>query len=275
MSTPWNQPPTNHNNSERKNAPFMGGLLTNHARQMQSGNQACPAGQQMPAGLPSQPPLPSGSQLPSPFAGAAAQPSSGGPGQSLSNNPPNMPGQGASEPAWKAQGQGIVFNTIDMMRRWSGKMATVAGYVPQPPAPYMERYRTLGQPGPVANLPRPSSRRWKRSHALRVTTKMRQRRLRWQQSRPNGQKIWLGVLLGFIALLVIASASGGIYGYEYYQSQLPRVQALAQNTIPQTSRIYDRHGKLLGVVETDHPNVPVTYNDIPMVMQNAMIAAED
>ena len=175
----------------------------------------------------------------------------------------------------QSSNQGMLSNAVNMVRSWSGKMATVAGYVPQPPAPYMERHHTPQQTETAQPFQRPPRRPWKRSRILRITTKIRQRRQRLQQSGPNGNKILLGILLSVLTILVIASASGGIYGYNYYQSQLPRVQALAHNTVAQTSRIYDRHGQLLGVVQTDHPSTPVTYKDIPQVMQNAMIAAED
>jgi membrane peptidoglycan carboxypeptidase len=182
-----------------------------------------------------------------------------------------MPGQVSSKPSLQnPQGQGMLSNTLNMVRRWSGKMATV-----EPPAPYMERYHAPRQTGAEQPFLGPSYRRWKRSRTLRIIRQVRQRRTRWQETGPNGKKIWLSVLLSFVTFLVIMSASGTFYGYSYYQSQLPRVQALAHNTVEQTSRVYDRHGQLLGVVQTDHPSTPVTYADIPQVMQNAMIAAED
>src|SRR5216110_568914 len=263
MSTPWNKLPTNNNNSEKKNGlPMRGGLLSAHAKQAYSGHQVSQKDQPDQAG---QPYHLSGSQSLSPQAGASVQPSTGGPpGQSLSTNSSQV-----------AQTQGMLSNTVNMVRRWSDKMATVAGYTPQAPAPYMERYHSLGQSGALQGTQRASYRRWRRSRVQRVTTQIRQRRLRGEQSSPKGKKIWLSVFLSFVALFVIVGAVGGFYGYDYYQGQLPRVQALAHNTIPQTTRFYDRQGQLLGVVQTDHPSTPVTYNDLPKVMQNAMIAAED
>ncbi len=51
----------------------------------------------------------------------------------------------------------------------------------------------------------------------------------------------------FILLLVIILSSGAASGYAYYQSQLPRLQVLANQQINQSTRIYDRNGKLLYV----------------------------
>ena len=165
------------------------------------------------------------------------------------------------------------------MRRWSGKIATVAGYAPQPPAPYMERYHNPNPSTPSTLDPqrgtRLSSQRWKRSRTVRVTRQMRQRRSRWGQGRPNGKNILLGLFISFVAILVIIFSTGIFYGYKDYLSQLPQVDSLAHQTSPQTTRIYDRNGILLGYAQPPNPSTPVTYNDIPQVMQNAMIAAED
>ena len=57
----------------------------------------------------------------------------------------------------------------------------------------------------------------------------------------------LSSLTIFVLLLVIILSSGAASGYAYYQSQLPRVQGLANSQIEQSSRIYDRNGNLLYV----------------------------
>jgi membrane peptidoglycan carboxypeptidase len=62
---------------------------------------------------------------------------------------------------------------------------------------------------------------------------------------------------------------------------LPRLQGLANQQIEQSTRIYDRNGQLLYTAYDNKTgtgtgrSTPVTYNYIPGVMQDAMIAAED
>jgi membrane peptidoglycan carboxypeptidase len=194
-------------------------------------------------------------------------PLAGTPGQLVPAQYQNAPGQDPSR-----NPQGLLSSTVNLMQRWSGKMAAVARYSPQPPAPYLDRYHSTNQSGSQSH---PYVPRWKRSRTVRIASQMRQRRERWQNDRPTIARVGMGLAMTLIAVLVIVSGAGAFYGYGYYQSQLPRVQLLAHNTVPQTTRIYDRHGQLLGVVEAAHPSTPVTYADIPQVMQNTMIAAED
>jgi membrane peptidoglycan carboxypeptidase len=257
MNTPWNQPPTNKNGSDHTKAPSSGGLLKSYKQQVQSGNQMSQGDHQSQMG----------------------QPPTGGFRQPLPTNPPGTPGQVPSGHFLQNPlGRGVLSHTLNMVRRWSGKMAAVAGYAPQPPAPYMERYRVPSQPGISQGLPMLPSERWKRSSALRVTTQMRQRRVRSEKTRSNRQIIWLTVVLSF---LVIGSASGIFYGYFYLVNQKPPDLPLAgcnngpSSQAPQSSRIYDRDGQLLGMVHSDNPSTLVTYDAIPQVMQDAMIAAED
>jgi membrane peptidoglycan carboxypeptidase len=127
----------------------------------------------------------------------------------------------------------------------------------------------------------PRSKPWKRSHSVRVVMQMRHRRERWNQGRPTGQRIAIISGIIFALLLVIVLSSGAASGYAYYQSQLPRLQGLANQQINQSTRIYDRNGNLLYVAYDNKTgtgtgrSTPVTYNYIPGVMQDAMTAAED
>jgi membrane peptidoglycan carboxypeptidase len=159
---------------------------------------------------------------------------------------------------------------MQTVRRWSGKVAAArGGNVDQDPL-------VLYRPTAPLVLP-PKSKPWKRSHSVRVAMQMRHRRERWKQSRPTGQKIWTIILTIFTLLIVIIISSGTASGYAYYQSQLPRLQGLANQQVEQSTRIYDRHGQLL-YTAYDYKSgrgIPVTYNYIPGVMQDAMIAAED
>jgi membrane peptidoglycan carboxypeptidase len=106
---------------------------------------------------------------------------------------------------------------------------------------------------------------------------MRHRRARWEQSRPNGKKI-LTIGLSIFAILLVALISSGVASaYAYYQSQYPLVQGVANNQIEQSTRIYDRSGNLIYTAYDGKygRSTPISYYDIPGVMQDAMIAAED
>jgi membrane peptidoglycan carboxypeptidase len=164
-------------------------------------------------------------------------------------------------------------NTMQTVRRWTGKMAAArVGNVDQEP---LVLYHPTTPPPVLA----PKSRRWKRSHSMRVAMQMRHRRERWKQGRPTGQRIAMVTVTIFALLLVIILSSGAASGYAYYQSQLPRLQGLANSQIEQSTRIYDRNGQLLYVAYNNKSGhgrrTPVRYQNIPGVMQDAMIAAED
>jgi len=128
---------------------------------------------------------------------------------------------------------------MQTVRRWTGKMtAARGGNVDQDP---LVLYRPSSPPPML--LPRPKP--WKRSHSVRVAMLMHQRRERLKQSRPTGRKIVIIAVTIFLLLLVILLSSGAASGYAYYQSQLPRLQGLANQQIDQSTRIYDRNGQLL------------------------------
>jgi membrane peptidoglycan carboxypeptidase len=213
------------------------------------------------------------------------RPGAGGP---LSNYGPPRPLQGAGGAGSPAPGQfqdihssptrALLSNTRRMMREWTGKLATVAGHTEQPPAPYLERYRTSVEEVPVTSHYQP----WRRSRAVRITTQMRNRRERWRRSHPNVNRVLSGIVIAIAVLMVILGSGGVAYGYTYYEGQLPRLQEIASQTMTQSTRIYDRSGALLfEVFDTNESNAqrgrrtPVSYNDIPKVLQDALIAIED
>lgn len=161
---------------------------------------------------------------------------------------------------------------MNMVRRWSGKMAAARGGYAAPPDP---NPLVLRRP-PLT----PQVRRrvpWKRSHAVRVAMQMRHRRARWHHTRPNTKKIFTISFSIFAALIVVLLASGFGAAYGYYQSQYPHVQDLANQQVSQSTRIYDRNFKL---IYTAYDGVygrgtAISYYQVPGVMQDAMIAAED
>src|SRR5579875_2249327 len=103
---------------------------------------------------------------------------------------------------------------------------------------------------------------------LRITRKYR------RASSPLLQ-IMVAVLL---VLLALFSGSLGA-AYAYYQSQLPVLNDIATHSLFQTTRIYDRNGKLLYELYSNQNNhgrrTYVNYQDIAPVMVQATVAAED
>src|SRR5438067_4118259 len=92
----------------------------------------------------------------------------------------------------------------------------------------------------------------------------------------NAVRLLLSVLtlLVFIAALAFASVMGL---YAYYARDLPDPGSLSHRQLFQTARIFDRNGKLLQ--ELNDPQggrrILVKLSDIPPVMRQATIAAED
>jgi membrane peptidoglycan carboxypeptidase len=103
---------------------------------------------------------------------------------------------------------------------------------------------------------------------LRITRKYRRASSRLLQ-------IVVAVLL---VLLTLFTGSLGA-AYAYYQSQLPVLNGIATHSLFQTTRIYDRNGKLLYELYSNQNNhgrrTYVNYQDIAPVMVQATVAAED
>src|SRR5437016_4890839 len=246
----WNQQPENNEGSHNNGSPRSGNLIRNYSDQtVQAPPQYSPLIGQTPQAAP--------------------------PSQYSPIPPVNTPQQ-QEWPAPQAWPTPSFFgNAMQTVRRWTGKMAAARGVnVDQDP---LILYRPTTPPPVLA----PRSKPWKRSHSVRVAMQMRHRRERWNQGRPTGQRIAIISATIFALLLVIVLSSGAASGYAYYQSQLPRLQGLANQQIEQSTRIYDRNGQLLYTAYDNKTgtgtgrSTPVTYNYIPGVMQDAKIAAED
>jgi membrane peptidoglycan carboxypeptidase len=185
--------------------------------------------------------------------------------------PANVPTQFSAlmKQPWVAN---TVANTVDMMRRFSGKMTAINRQQQEMPAPPMVMYHS---PQVSGDLVAPKLKPWKRSRAVRIAMRRRDRGMR---NQPQTQKIVISVPVAVMLVLVIFTSSASAYGYGYYESQLPNLQKIANLRISQTTRIYDRNGVLL--TEAYDPNsggrrIPVAYKDVPKVMQDAMTSAED
>ena len=258
----WNQPPGNNQHAENNGIPHSGSLLRDYRQQQgQQFKQYSPTSQPLPPeGGNSYPTVQPGQQFP-PRSGLLSSQGMPGPTQ-----PPSMP------PSKNGLlSQGWVANTLQMVRSWSGKMVAVNGYTQQPaPDPLV-----LYHPG-SSTTPEPKAKPWKRSRTLRLKMQRKHRRERYDF---RGHRLRTTIIVSVLLFFVILASSGSAYGYGYYESQLPRLQGIANQQIAQTTHIYDRNGVLLKDVydtsETGGRRTPVSYNDIPQVMQDAMIAAED
>ncbi|HYK86557.1 MAG TPA: hypothetical protein VEV19_14390, partial [Ktedonobacteraceae bacterium] len=170
-------------------------------------------------------------------------------------------------------GQGWVANTVQMVRRWSGRMNAVPPVDQNP----LVRYHspTSGAPHtPNTPLPTTKSTRWKRSRTMRIAMMMKHRRNRWQHAKPTGGRIATIITVVVLVLVILSTFSGSAYAYKYYIDQLPRLQGLANQQISQTTRIYDRNGLLLyDAYDILHQGggrrTPVQYEYIPKILQDA------
>jgi membrane peptidoglycan carboxypeptidase len=280
----WNSEPqpdqNGHMPAPGQGATRSGNLLRDYQQQFsQSGVQQYSPVPQPPApmsptqGPPPYSPMPNfqqqaPSQAPFPPAQQRGQPSS--PEQEAWPAAQSWPTPKA--PARNA-GQQWFANTVQKVRGWSGRMAAVA--------PVDQHPLVLYHPAtPPTEVTQPKSRRWKRSRSVRVAMMMKHRRKRWQNARPNSGRVWSNVLIGILLLLIAGTSATSAFAYQYYQSQLPRLQGLANQQVEQTTRIYDRSGQLLYEVYNNQSasggrRTPVSYQDIPQVMQEAMTSAED
>jgi membrane peptidoglycan carboxypeptidase len=244
----WNQPPENNNGNNHNGSPRSGSMVRNYSDQT--------------------------IQAPPQYSPLTNQSSQGAPPSQYSPSPPVSTPQQQEWPAPQAwPTPSLLGNAMQTVRRWTGKMtAARGGNVDQDP---LVLYRPSSPP-PI--LP-PRSKPWKRSHSVRVAMLMHHRRERVKQSRPKGRKIAIIAVTIFLLLLVILLSSGAASGYAYYNSQLPRLQGLANEQTQQSTRIYDRNGHLLYTAYNNQNgygrSTPVSYQYIPGVMQDAMIAAED
>ncbi|HLL78347.1 MAG TPA: transglycosylase domain-containing protein, partial [Ktedonobacteraceae bacterium] len=259
------------NNGNGHGAPRSGGLLRQYSPsplppQSQQSFQP-PQSSPMPApqGWPSPPsplsPMPQGYREPQNPPAQSMQP--------YQPMQPAVPMPPAQQQSWAQGGRSAFANAMQTVRGWSGKIvaARTGNYVE--PAPLVI-YRPRAAE-PLRRKP------WRRSRAVRVARFMRKRRGRWENSGASAKKIWRTTFTVFAVMLVVLLSSGVASAFAYYQSQLPRLQGLANQQVEQSSRIYDRNGKLLYVAYDGKygRGTPISYSNIPGVMQDAMIAAED
>jgi len=105
---------------------------------------------------------------------------------------------------------------------------------------------------------------------------MKRRQRRFQQSmNASARPLTLFFVFLVVLLSLISSGVGGAYAY--YQAQLPLINGMANHSLFQSTRIYDRKGRLL--YELYDPKYGrrtyVNYNNISPLLISATVAAED
>ncbi|MBO0781366.1 MAG: transglycosylase domain-containing protein, partial [Ktedonobacteraceae bacterium] len=245
MSSNWNSPPDQPNGGNSASQPPKSGLLSTYRRQ----NGMAPS-QSLPP--PSQPLPPSSSPLPEQGAPTRR-------GGLLSTHAP----------------QGFLANTLNKVRQWSGKMTAIYGQSqePQQPPASLEVYRPSD-----GDEPQVESKPWRRSHTLRTVMLRRKRRER--QGGLSIAKLAGSIAIAIALLLVVFGSGGSVYAVNYYNNQTANLSDIANQNITQETRIYDRNGVLLYEAYDQNyggsgKRTPVTYKNIPKVLQDAMTSSED
>jgi membrane peptidoglycan carboxypeptidase len=189
--------------------------------------------------------------------------------------PPQPPPPYSPMPPYQQQNgrppqvQGPVANPMQASRRWPAQMAEGPAKQ-QPLVPY--------QSGQGVTSIVQKAKPWRRSRTMRISMQKQRRRDRLQRSLFNPANLFKNIAIAFGLMLVILFSSGAASAYAYYQSEFPQIQNIANQQISQTTHIYDRNGNLLD--DLFDPNgggrrTPVSYDQIPQVMRDAMVAAED
>lgn len=113
-----------------------------------------------------------------------------------------------------------------------------------------------------------------------LQTARRRRRQRQRKQAPKATRILLtlaGVSFGIIFLATVAAVATVWGGYAFLTSDLPDPEVLVDYQLSESIKIYDRNGQLLYTVNdpTEGQRTMLSFDEIPPVMKQAIIAAED
>lgn len=101
-----------------------------------------------------------------------------------------------------------------------------------------------------------------------------------QKKRAKGRKRKKGrprtgsILPKLIGAALIVGAVGVMGTYAYFSRGLPSVSALRDYRPPQTTRVYDRHGQVIGEIFTERRTV-IPLSEVPRNVVLSVLAAED
>jgi len=91
--------------------------------------------------------------------------------------------------------------------------------------------------------------------------------------KPNYFRLFVKLVMGVTAI-TLAAAYALICSYIYLEPTLPSVSAMKNNELQVPLRVYANSGELIAQIGAERRN-PVKYEQIPDVVKNAFIAAED
>ncbi len=91
--------------------------------------------------------------------------------------------------------------------------------------------------------------------------------------KPNYFRLTVKILMGVTAV-TLAAAYAFICSYVYLEPTLPTVAAMKNNELSVPLRVYTRNGELIAQIG-EQRRIPVKYEQIPDLVKNAFIAAED
>ncbi|HXR19701.1 MAG TPA: transglycosylase domain-containing protein, partial [Steroidobacteraceae bacterium] len=92
--------------------------------------------------------------------------------------------------------------------------------------------------------------------------------MKFDTLRLAGGVLWLAVALVFLGAYALISS------YLYLRPSLPTVDAMASGSLPVPLRIYTRSGQLIAQIG-EKRRLLVSYEDIPLIVREAFVAAED
>ncbi len=92
----------------------------------------------------------------------------------------------------------------------------------------------------------------------------------------GGRLRWLRIAAGVALVGAVAGVAAltGLFVYYGNDPNLPNIKKLSDYKPPQTSRVYDRNGKLIGTLGPQRRTV-VPFAKIPKILVQAVVAAED
>lgn len=107
--------------------------------------------------------------------------------------------------------------------------------------------------------------------AGKSSQKKRKRKATKRRKKSSNRRSMWTKLLG--ALLVVGALTA-LGGYAYFSRDLPSVSTLRDYRPPQTTRVYDRHRKVIGEIFTERRTV-IPMSEVPRNVVLSVLAAED
>ncbi len=122
-------------------------------------------------------------------------------------------------------------------------------------------------------MPKRSSRRAKSYPSVSA---LRRRTTRNRLRQRSVRAKWLTIIGTAVLIMAIAGTIGVVVTLAYFSRDLPSPTELTNREVAQSTKIYDRNGKLLyDIYDGEHNRTLLTFDQIPQVVKDATIAAED